>query len=376
MNVLFLINDFDRGGAQRVVTQLLRYLPHPIPDSKFYLYLLEESEICYPLPDSVKIVSGSKLHSSGLYKFLKLSLLSQRLKKFIVKENINTVISFLYRANYVNILSLISGSTHRAIISERNTASIIYAGPGINNLINRFLIRKLYLKCQEIIAVSEGVKKDLEVNFAVPDENIKVIYNPYDIDKIKQEAQDPINHPWFINQKIKTVLSVGRLVFQKNHKLLIEAFRLAADDLPEVRLVIIGSGPEEEHLTQLIQKLEIGTKVELSGQQKNPFAYMARADLFVLPSIAEGFPNVLVEAMICGCPVVSTDCSSGPAEIITNGLNGILVPVNDIIAMSEAIISLLNDEERRSWLVENARKKADEFNLSIIGRHYANLLNK
>ena len=127
---------------------------------------------------------------------------------------------------------------------------------------------------------------------------------------------------------------------------------------------------------KLIQKLEIGTKVELFGEQKNPFAYMARADLFVLPSIAEGFPNVLVEAMICGCPVVSTDCSSGPSEIITNGLNGILVPVNDIIAMSEAIISLLNDEERRSWLVENARKKADEFNCSIIGRHYANLLNK
>jgi N-acetylgalactosamine-N,N'-diacetylbacillosaminyl-diphospho-undecaprenol 4-alpha-N-acetylgalactosaminyltransferase len=376
MNILFLINEFERGGAERVVSYLLQDLPQRFDDSKFWIFLLEKSEISYPLPDFVKIITGSAFHQTSQIKFFKLFLLALRLKKIVKKENIKTVISFLNRANYVNILSSLAGSPHRTIISERNTASIIYGKNTSMDLVNRFLIRTLYKKCAEIIAVSQGVKNDLVTNFNIPEKNIFVIYNPFDIDKIKEDADKPLDHPWVGNSRYKVMISVGRLEEQKNYTMLIRSFQRVSSQLPDARLIIIGEGKERPVLIRLIKNLALENRIDLIGQQDNPFMYLARADLFILSSVAEGFPNVLLESMICGCPVISTDCPSGPNEIITNGQNGILIPVGDTETMSKAMISLLEDQNKRSQFIENAYLRAIEFNLEKIGKQYAEFLMK
>jgi glycosyltransferase involved in cell wall biosynthesis len=277
----------------------------------------------------------------------------------------------------VNILSSFAGSPHRTIISERNTASIIYGKNTSMDLVNRFLIRKLYKKCAEIIAVSQGVKNDLVTNFNISEKNIFVIYNPFDIDKIKEAADKPLDHPWFGNSRYKVIISVGRLEEQKNYTMLIRSFQRVSSQLPEARLIIIGEGKERPVLIRLIKNLGLENRIDLVGQQDNPFMYLARADLFILSSVAEGFPNALLESMICGCPVISTDCLSGPNEIITNGQNGILVPVGDAETMSKAMISLLGDKNKRLQFIENAYLRAIEFNLEKIGKQYAEfLMNK
>ncbi len=377
MNILFLINEFERNGAERVVSYLLNYLPKTIPGSILYLFLLEQSEIGYPIPESVEVIIGSKLHPKGLYKFLKLIPLSFRVKKVVKEKNVNTVVSFLSRSNYVNILSTMVGSPHRAIISERHTPSVKYKNKEIKDRINRRLIHYLYQKCNEIIAVSKGVKKDLETNFNIPGKNISVIYNPFHMDKIKNDAKKNVDHKWLSDSNIKTIITLGRLEEPKNHVLLINAFQLVEKNMQDVRLIIIGEGSKRSALAHLIKKLNLQSKVDLTGKKENPFPYLAIADLFVLSSNTEGFPNVIIESMICGCPVISTDCPSGPNEIIKTGENGILVPVDDVAEMNNAITSLLKNNDLRLKIKQNALKSVYHLgSQQIIGQYAGKLQYK
>lgn len=376
MNILVLINEFERGGAERVASNLLNYLPKKFSGSKFYLFLLEKSQIVYPIPDHVEIIFGSSFHSRQIFKFFKLRLLALRLRKVVREKNITLVLSFLTRANYVNALALSKATSHHAIISERNTPSWVYPKGTLAGMVNRLMIKYLYNKCSRIIAVSEGVRNDLVSNFKIPEKRISVIYNPFDIEKIEDAARETADHPWFREGEFRVVVNVGRLERQKNQQLLINAFQSVAERLADARLLIIGEGKERAKLTRLINRLGLREKIDLTGLKVNPFAFLAKAHVFVLSSSAEGFPNVLVEAMICGCPVISTDCQSGPAEIIKNNENGILVPVNDKKAMSEAMINLLGDAEMRTAFRVQGQKCARNFNLDSIVRQYAALISE
>lgn len=376
MKVLFLINEFGRGGAERVVSYLLNHLPTISPELIPVLYTLEESEIAYPIPDNIELVIGSKFHSSNIIKFIKIPLLAMRLKCFIKKNNIKIVISFLSRANYTNIIATYLGSNHHCILSERNTASLIYKSSRITDIINRFFIRNLYPSCQSIIAVSNGVKNDLVENFSIPEDKVVVIYNPYDIDDIKLKSQEVVKHKWLDNQEYQTIITVGHLEKPKNYILLIKAYKKAIEELPNLRLIIIGEGSEKDKLTYSVSKLDLTNKIDFTGKLENPFSYVSRADLFVLSSDTEGFPNVLVEAMVCGCPVISTDCKSGPNEIIMHNQNGYLVPVGDINALSKTIISLILDKQLCRELTIKARETVKDFELTKIVNQYMQKLSQ
>ena len=374
MNILLLINELGTGGAERVILYLIKYLPKIDPKINLYLFLLEKVDTTYPIPKYVKIIYGSKKDPPHIIKFLKLPLLAIKLKSVLKDYNINQVLSFLNRANYVNIISKYLGSPHKCIISERNTASLVYYPKSLLGNINRYLIKKLYPGSDKIIAISGGVKTDLIENFNIPEEKVIVIYNPIDVNTIKNRSTEKIQHPWLDDESIKTIISVGRLEKQKNHALLIKAFRKVATRFPETRLLIIGEGGEREKLGQLITELKLDKHVELAGVHDNPFAHLSKADLFVLSSDFEGFGNVILEAMICHCPVISTDCRSGPNEIISNNKDGVLVPVCDVDLMSEAIISLLQDKPRRDKLAANAQQRVLDFNLDTIVKQYQQAL--
>lgn len=191
-----------------------------------------------------------------------------------------------------------------------------------------------------IIAVSHGLANDLKTNLGFPSDKIKVIYNPAVTKAIFEKAQEKIDHPWFKDHSIPVLLSAGRFYPQKDFHTLIAAFKKVLPSM-QCRLMILGDGEQKQEIKHLVKKEGLQNSVCLPGFKKNPYKYMANADLFVLSSKWEGLPNVLLEAMALGTPIVSTDCPHGPKEILKNGELGPLVPVGDPDSLAQAIIDVL-----------------------------------
>jgi glycosyltransferase involved in cell wall biosynthesis len=204
----------------------------------------------------------------------------------------------------------------------------------------RWLARRSYPWADAVIAVSRGVAEDLACLTGMPRERIHTIYNPVVTPELAQKARAPVSHPWLGAAGVPLVLGAGKLKLQKDFPTLIRAFARLRARRP-ARLVILGEGVQRKKLEALVRELGVGADVALPGHVDNPWAWMARASVFVLSSAWEGLPGVLIEAMACGCPVVSTDCASGPAEILADGTYGPLVPVGDESALADAIDAVL-----------------------------------
>ena len=206
----------------------------------------------------------------------------------------------------------------------------------------------------------------------IPAESIQTIYNPVVTADLLNQAQAPIEHPWFAAGEPPVILGVGRLHPQKDFATLIRAFAIVRQKRP-ARLLILGGEPaEKQKLEALIHELQLEQDAQLFGFTDNPYAFMARAAVFALSSRYEGFGNVLVEAMATGTPVVSTDCESGPAEILENGKYGILVPVSNPGALAEALLATLE----KSLDLDILQKRAQEFTNEKIAAQYLHLINQ
>jgi glycosyltransferase involved in cell wall biosynthesis len=222
------------------------------------------------------------------------------------------------------------------------------------------VLRRAYDQADAVVAVSDGVADDLAAWSGLARGRITTIYNPVATPDLAALQRAPVDHPWFQPGAPPVVMSAGRLSRAKDFPTLIRAFARVRRALP-ARLVIFGQGKSEWKTTksiaalrQLAAGLGIAADVALPGFVANPFAYMARAATFALSSINEGLPGVLIQAMACGCPVVSTDCPSGPAEILAAGRYGRLVPPGDDRALAEAIIATLEAPPPADVLRERA----------------------
>jgi glycosyltransferase involved in cell wall biosynthesis len=212
--------------------------------------------------------------------------------------------------------------------------------------------RLSYPWAQGVIAVSEEAADDLARVLNVPRWQIHVIYNPTYDDALLERAKEPVEHAWFRSGEPPVILGVGRLTHQKDFATLLRAFARVRKEVV-CRLVILGEGDERARLQALAEELGVRRDVDLPGFVENPYAYMARAAIFVLSSRYEGLPNVLIEALACGVPVVSTDCPSGPREILLDGDAGVLIPVGDHDKMAQEIIHVLWDQGRaRRFVLE------------------------
>jgi glycosyltransferase involved in cell wall biosynthesis len=265
----------------------------------------------------------------------------------------------------------------RVVVSERDIVS-----PSIENdrrwrrLYLPSALRRTYAMADAVVAVSKGVADDLAAVTGLPRELISVIYNPVVDSKLAQLAAAPLDHPWFRTGEPPVLLAVGRLARQKDYPTLIEAFaRVRAERV--ARLLILGSATNEEDtarerttIMQLATQKGVAGDLELGGFAANPAAYMARAALFVLSSRHEGLGNVLIEALACGCPVISTDCPYGPAEILDHGRYGRLVPVGGSEAMAVAILATLDEPPDR----ERLRARGAEFTVERAVDAYLELL--
>lgn len=229
------------------------------------------------------------------------------------------------------------------------------------------MIRWFYPRADKIVAVSEGVLDDLSRIFARASQKGCVVYNPVVDQELFQKAEQSVNHPW-LDGDMPVILGVGRLTHQKNFGLLLRAFATIRLNR-EARLIILGDGRERKALKRLAEELGIADEVSFEGFKENPYRYMSRASLFVLSSNSEGFGNVIVEALACGCPVISTD-SGGPREILQDGKWGRLVPVNDEEALAEAMSESLSETHDPSQL----RKRAVDFSVDEAVDEYLEVL--
>jgi glycosyltransferase involved in cell wall biosynthesis len=269
------------------------------------------------------------------------------LGSYLKEKNPDILISFIFHTNLLSILArfLFNSETKLVICEHIALKNALKSLPLLKKIPFSFLIKKFYPFADCIVTISEEAAKQVEELISPKYKNkITVIYNPIIDEKILQMAQQPINHPWFKERKeFKIVLSVGRLTTQKNFITLVRAFKYVKEKI-DAKLVILGDGEEREKLEKEIRKLNLQNEILLPGFVENPYPYFKNSDIFVLSSHYEGLPTVLIEALAFGLPIVSTDCPTGPREILENGKYGLLVPVGNYKKMAEAIIAILNNE--------------------------------
>ena len=222
-----------------------------------------------------------------------------------------------------------------------------------------------------VVTNSTGSSEDIvrAVPRAAP--RVRTIYNPVVWSGLADQAAKPVEHSWFKDQRIPIILSVGRLHHAKGHATLMRAFALLAQQR-DVRLVVLGEGAERRNLSALAHELGVADRVDLPGFHANPFPFMAQSRLFVLSSTHEGMPNVLIQAMACGTPVVSTDCPSGPREVLEDGQWGPLVPVGDPAALATAMRETMDRPPERSALIA----RAGEFSAEASVQAYLDLIRE
>ncbi|MFC7053413.1 glycosyltransferase [Hansschlegelia quercus] len=273
------------------------------------------------------------------------------LARYLRRERPAAMLSALDHGNVAAVIARdLAGVGTRLTLSQRNhlTSDLAAAHePRVTKLAP--LIRRFYPRADAIVAVSDGVADDLAAVAEIPRERIRAIYNAVATPELYAQAAAPLDHPWFVEGAKPVILSVGKLKPQKDYPTLIRAFALLRRER-DARLVILGDGPDREALAALAAELGVAEDLDMPGFAPNPFAYMARADLFVLSSAFEGLPGVLIQALACGCPVVSTDCPSGPREILEGGVYGPLTPVGDAAALKEAMAATLASPPDREAL--------------------------
>ena len=277
-----------------------------------------------------------------------------RLLRYLRRERPDVLLSTLHTTN---VIALIARKFFfrdlRLVVRQAVIFSMGLAYKSFSDRIIQRLLKRLLPAADAVIGVSSGVADDLRRNVPGASHLVWAVPNPVAIADIAEKAALPVEHPWFGDPEIPVILSAGRLTTVKDHSTLLRAFAEVLRSRP-ARLVILGAGPERENLLEMAERLKVSQHVDLPGFEINPFAYMSRAKVFVLSSRYEGFPNVLVQAMACGTPVVSTDCRSGPGEILEDGKWGRLVPVGDSRRMARAILETLDNPMPADCLISRA----------------------
>lgn len=261
------------------------------------------------------------------------------LTRYLRRERPDVLVAAMGHTNLVAQLAhWLAGSRARLLLAEHTAVS---AKPlGFRDRIYRVLARWAYPRATAVVAVSRGVADSLVERMRLDRRTVSVIYNPVLTRRYRELAQTSARHEWLRDGRTPVVLGAGRLAPEKDFPTLIAAFAAVAAQR-EARLLILGEGPARKALEGQIERLGLHGSVALPGYVDDAVSYMAASDVFVLSSVHEGLPTVLIEALGAGVPVVSTDCESGPREILRGGALGRLVPVGDTDALAAAIVAAL-----------------------------------
>jgi glycosyltransferase involved in cell wall biosynthesis len=355
----FLLASFTDGGAERVTINLAKGLKAEGYTIEFVV-LSKHGAFIDEIPNDINIYS------------LNTSSASRSLFPIITYLKTHKPDVFISGKHYLNLIAVLAKLISRSKLKLYLIVHGMFApikSPK-QQLLPR-LVNLLYPFANQIICVSEGVAENVSSFGKLDPRHLKVVHNPVITKELIRKLDEDTTHPWLVSKDSVVLMAVGRLSEEKDFTTLLRSFAIAREERP-IRLIILGEGPQREQLESLCDQLHIREFVDLPGYVSNPYSYLKSADLFVLSSITEGLPTVLIEALYCGVPVVSTDCPSGPSEILKDGEYGRLVPVKEENLMAEAIIESLDDKVDQN----NLRKRALDFTLEVAVKKYRMLIEE
>jgi glycosyltransferase involved in cell wall biosynthesis len=377
MKVMLLIPHVSDGGAEKILSELsLGFRTDEL------VLVVFQRKIDYPFKGRIISMDMAIQKKSIIGRITGFIRRSYRFRQILRQERPDVVLSFLGEANFINALF-----SARPILTVHNYLSSMSQFRGkFEALVFQILVRLLYRRAT-VVAVSEAVKNDLVDSFRIPADQVVVIRNAVDTRKIREMAAEPAASPW--DTTIPVVITVGRLCKEKGQWHLIRAFAEVRRKLP-CQLAILGTGELEEYLKRVAKELGVENDVFFLGWHPNPFKFMAKADVFVLPSLTEGLPLALVEAMACGLPAIATG-SEGSKEILAprGGCKyGVLVPSPDTtmysgfdpctaaeLEMAEAIQRMLDDRETRNRYIHAGLSRVRDFDSANFAENYQRLLS-
>ncbi len=359
----FIIPNLDYGGAEKTCATFVNELSRLGHSCKIFLSEETNNYRLNPVISTEIINRFTKKRGPGklLFLFRYYSKLAEAIQKFAP----DILVSSLQLANIQTLIAL-------KLIPAQKRPFCIIRQEGVFPTPPGFLARKLYPTADRIIAVSEGLRKYLLENIALPPDKVTTLYNPCNLNEVETLSLQEVDHPWFAST-IPIIINVARLVEQKDHETLVRAFQKVLLK-KTARLLIVGDGPLKIKLETMVAKLELNDSVCFLGFENNPYRYVSKAKVFVLTSRSEGFGNVILEAMSCGTPVISTDCPWGPKEIIEHGQSGYLVPLGDEATLTKRILSVLEQDPPTDSLVENAKGAIQKFDLPNVIEKFLALL--
>ncbi|HWJ76913.1 MAG TPA: glycosyltransferase [Niallia sp.] len=359
IRILFFIYQMGAGGAARTLLNIINNLDRSIFSPVLVTLNYNGSYEKEVKEDVIFIKLDTTRLSRSIFK----------LARIIRKEKIDIVFSTIPRVNTIAILATrFSFSKAKSVIREADNL-----GGKLSVNIQLLLFGLVYKLSNQIISLSEGVKENLIKRYKINPSEIEVIYNPVDLQSIEEkikngkiEEKDRVLY----ETEDKIIVTAGRLVPQKDQKTLLDAFA-NVNKVTKSHLIILGEGYLKDQLEQQAKDLHIHDRVHFVGFQRNPYIYFKQADLFVLSSIHEGFSHVIAEALATGVPVVSTNCKSGPAEVLDNGEYGELCGVGNVEEMTQKILYVFGlNQEQLHQLIQKGLNRAEHFNAQKIVRNY------
>ncbi len=368
--ILYVVQKMGAGGEEVMILDHISHLDR----NKFQPYLAvvsNQGDLLNKLPADIKfyyIENESDAKKNFIYKQLikiaKLSKIIKSVKPHIVFSALFDASLFtrLVRMIYRDKFIFISREPHNHLKDLKESFSF-------KNILRAKLLPFAFSGSDVIVTVSQGSMKEISACYGIPKTKFSVIYNSIDLNHIIALAALPNNS---ISLQHPALISLGRLVYRKGFQNLIKALKL----LPDTHLYLIGKGDYEASLSALAAETGLYNRVHFLGYLENPYNILRQAEVFVFPSLWEGFGNVIIEAMACGVPVVATRCPHGPEEIIIDGVNGVLVPVADGDSLASAISGLLADEAGRKRLAAAGRSRAEDFRVEKQVKEYERLFRK
>ncbi|MBX3144438.1 MAG: glycosyltransferase [Trueperaceae bacterium] len=347
LHLAFFVADLLGGGAERMMVALANGLSDRV--ARLDLVVARaEGPYLDEVAEGMRVVDlGGSTTASVL----------PALTRYLRANRPDALMSTLSHANLIAVIATrLARVPTRVVVREASTPgveAINWAHP--KAAIARLMMNRTYRMADGIVAVSAGVAESISEMTGLSLERIATLYNPVVTPELSRLAGESVDHRFFVAKRAPVILSVGNLREVKDHETLIRAFRLVVDEL-DARLLILGEGPERQRLERLVTELGLDELVDMPGFDKNPFAYMAKADLYALTSRREGLPGALVQALACGLPAVATNCRSGPLEVLEGGKLGELVPVGDVAALGAAMLRTLRDPPDRRLLTAHSAK--------------------
>lgn len=370
LRIAILANSTGGGGMTQFVLKLLEGLTQYEVSLDLVSDWAEGRPYVKDVPAQVRVIDLNSKADVRTQSAFKLVL---PLARYLREEQPDALLSHL---TYINVAAVMARAiarvpTYLALI-ENNP---LIRDPKVKNKppsqLLSLLIRWLYPQADAIVAVSQGMAQSFASELQLPPALIKVIYNPVVSPALQAKVQAEVDHPWFQPNQPPVFLFAGRLTAQKDPLMLLEAFALLRQQRP-ARLLILGEGALRQPMQVAIAELGLASDVAMPGFDSNPYAYMSRATGFVLSSRWEGLPTVLIEALACGCQVVSTDCPYGPAEILAEGQYGWLTPVGDAQAFAQAMQQLIE----KPLNPQELKQRAEEFTVERAASRYLQLVSE